>query len=589
LTAPIRVAHITTVDLSLRYLLLAQLRALSDAGFDVTTISAPGPWSAGLAAEGIRHLPWRNVTRAWDPRADARAFAELFALLRRERFDLVHTHTPKAGLIGRIAARLAGVPCVVNTVHGLYAAPGDRARRRVPVLALEWLGARMSDLELYQSGEDLVWARRAGVVPPSRSLRLVSGVDLGQFDPARVTAERRVQLRRELGLPEEAIVVTTVGRLVAEKGYRELFTAAAAVRAERPNVRFLVVGDIDHDKADAIGEDELERARADVVFAGWRQDVHDVLAVSDVFVLASWREGMPRSAIEAAAMRTPLVLTDVRGCREVARDGVDGILVPPRDPARLAAAIGALVGDPALRERMGAAARERALKLFDERRAVEMVLDEYGRLLARKGVAPARDATLHVRRARREDASALARLHREALPNAFLPTLGDAFLTRLYRALADDRAAVVVVAEQEGRVVGFAAGLISGRAFALRFYSRHGLHALAAAARGLRRNGAVRRALETARHTASDGPFPDPELISIAVDGDARGHGIGRVLGDAVVGGLAELGAAEVKVVVGAGNAAGEGLYSALGFERRGAIALHDGAASNVWIAQCPS
>ena len=108
-----------TIDATVRVLLLPQLRRLVREGFEVSAISAPGPWSSELASEEIRHIPWHNATRAWNPRADARAFAELIGILRRERFDVVHTHTPKPGILGRVGARAVGVPCVVNTVHGL--------------------------------------------------------------------------------------------------------------------------------------------------------------------------------------------------------------------------------------------------------------------------------------------------------------------------------------------------------------------------------------------------------------------------------------------------------------------------------------
>ena len=138
----LKVAHLTTVDLTLRFLLLGQLRRLRDEGFEVTGISAPGPWTAELEAEGIRHLPWPHATRSWDPRADARAFAELLAILRRERFDVLHTHNPKPGVLGRLAGRLTGVPVVVNTVHGLYATPDDRLAKRALVLGMERLAAR---------------------------------------------------------------------------------------------------------------------------------------------------------------------------------------------------------------------------------------------------------------------------------------------------------------------------------------------------------------------------------------------------------------------------------------------------------------
>ena len=146
-----------------------------------------------------------------------------------------------------------------------------------------------------------------------------------------------------------------------------------------PGRRFLVVGGSDPEKADAVTEDEIRAAAGDVgvIFAGWRADVADLMAAMDVFVLPSWREGVPRSAIEAAATGLPLVVTDIRGCREVVRDGIEGILVPVREPERLASAIGRLVGDPALRARMGAAARERAVERFDERRVMDLLVDRY--------------------------------------------------------------------------------------------------------------------------------------------------------------------------------------------------------------------
>jgi len=380
-----RVAHVTTVDSTLRFLLLPQLIRLREEGFDVSAISAPGPWTGDLAAEGVRHIPWPHATRSWNPRADALAAWELLQIFRSERFHLVHTHNPKPGIMGRVAARMARTPCVVNTVHGLYATPEDRPSKRLPVLALERLAARFSDLELYQSEEDLDWARRLGLVTRDRSALLGNGVDLSRFDPSLVPAERLQALREELGIPQAALVIGTVARLVVEKGYRELFAAAKQVRAARPSVRFLAVGPSDPEKADALDEQEMEEARKDVVFAGWRGDTRDLLALMDVFVLPSWREGLPRSAIEAAAMGRPLVLTDIRGCREVARPGVEGLLVPPRNPDRLAEAIGHLLADPASRERMGAAARARAITHFDERKVTDLIVERYRSLLAGVG------------------------------------------------------------------------------------------------------------------------------------------------------------------------------------------------------------
>jgi glycosyltransferase involved in cell wall biosynthesis/ribosomal protein S18 acetylase RimI-like enzyme len=612
---PVRVAHLTTTDITLRYLLLGQLRCLRDDGYEVSGISAPGPYAAELEAEGIRHLPWRNATRSWNPLADLRASAELWRLLRRERFDLVHTHNPKPGIIGRVVARLAGVPLVVNTVHGLYATPDDPLGKRAAVLGLEWLAARRSHLELYQSEEDLRWARRIRLVSGGRGVLLGNGTDLGRFDPLRVGPERVAELRRELGLPVDALVVGMVGRLVAEKGYRELFAAARAVRRLNPSVRFLAVGEPDLAKADAITNAELRRAAGDVLVTGWRDDVRDLLAVMDVFVLASWREGMPRSAIEAAAMGKPLVLTDVRGCREVARHEREALLVPPRDPQALAAAVLRLAGDPALRERLAEATRQRARERFSEAAVAERVVGHYRRLLARDAGqrlsprpsvdvgearsphgdrrAPVRDSPVVVRPARATDAVAVARLHAEEMPDAFLPTLGHRFLTRLYRALATDPQAVALVAESVDGVVGFATGVVSVGGFYRRFARRHGPAAVLAATPRLVRPSVLRRLLETVRYPATAtgpvGPLPDAELLSIAVAPSYRTGGTGRALADDVLRGLAERGAVKVKVVVGAANGGANRFYEKVGFRPAGQLCVHQGTPSNVWIRSCHS
>jgi glycosyltransferase involved in cell wall biosynthesis/ribosomal protein S18 acetylase RimI-like enzyme len=624
---PFRVAHLTTTDLTLRYLLLGQLRRLRDEGYEVTAISAPGPHAAALEAAGIRFLPWPSATRAWEPRADLRAFAELWSLLRRERFDLVHTHNPKPGVLGRVAARLAGVPVVVNTVHGLYATPDDPLAKRVAVLGLERVAARFSHLELYQSEEDLRWARRIRLAPRRRTALLGNGTDLDRFDPRLLADERTAELRRELGLPADALVVGTVGRLVAEKGYRELFAAARTVRQRDPRVRFLAVGAPDLDKADAITEAELERAAADVLVTGWRDDVRDLLAVMDVFVLASWREGMPRSAIEAAAMGRPLLLTDIRGCREVARHQQEALLVPPRDPGALAAAILRLAGDEALRRRLGAAARRRAHERFSESAVADRVIGAYRRLLsgqrqrvwARSPIdvggassphgsprapvpnappAPSSDMRLPetagrmtIRPAGASDAAAMARLHADGMPDAFLPALGHGFLTRLYRALAADPRAVALVAVGGGEVVGMAAGVASVGDFYRRFARRHGAAAALAAAPRLLRPGVLRRLLETVRYPALSaaelGPLPDAELLSIAVDPASRTGGTGRALADGVLLGLAERGAGEIKVVVGAANEGANRFYARVGFHAAGQLSVHQGTTSNVWIRPC--
>src|SRR4051794_10637276 len=170
------VAHLTTVDMSLRFLLLAQLRAVRDGGGTAIGISAPGPWVGELEAEGIRHIPLHASTRAADPVRDLGAARELWHTLREERIDVLHTHNPKPGIYGRVVGRAARVPIVVNTVHGLYATEDDPTARRAAVYALEAVAARCSDAELIQSPEDLELMERLHLTRRARLLG--NGVDL---------------------------------------------------------------------------------------------------------------------------------------------------------------------------------------------------------------------------------------------------------------------------------------------------------------------------------------------------------------------------------------------------------------------------
>jgi glycosyltransferase involved in cell wall biosynthesis len=382
-----RVVHVTTTDISLELLLGNQLAAFSAAGYDVIGVSAPGPFVPALEQRGIRHVPLHHATRSFAPLEDAQALGELNAVFRRLRPAIVHTHNPKPGLYGRIAARLARVPVVVNTVHGLYAQPHDRFARRAMIYGMERIAGLCSNAELVQNPEDVATLRRIGV--PERKLTLLgNGIDLGRFDPSRISDAEARAARTELGaVSPDDVVVGLVGRLVREKGYAEVFAAASRLRAQLPNLRFAVIGDDDHDKQDAL--DAGDRARADaagVRFLGGRADVDRLYAGMDIYVLASHREGFPRSAMEAAAMGLPVIATDIRGCRQVVDHGTTGLLVPARDATALADVITALAVDPDRRARLGIAGRAKATREFDERRCVETTLDTYRALLSRRAL-----------------------------------------------------------------------------------------------------------------------------------------------------------------------------------------------------------
>ncbi len=403
-----RLVHLTTTDISLELLLGPQLEAFDRAGYEVIGVSAPGGFVPAIEARGIRHVPLAHATRAMAPHHDLLAVAELHRLFRRLRPTIVHTHNPKPGLYGRLAARAAGVPVVVNTVHGLYAQPDDRLAKRAVVYGLERLASTCSDAELVQNPEDLRTLRRVLREPRSKLTLLGNGVDLARFGRGGAAGDRpvtadgsasgdgsvpgdaaavRSRLRAEWGATDDSVVVGAVGRLVLEKGYAELLEAWEVVRSRRPDALLVVAGPDEPDKADAVPAELVERAAAGGVrFLGMRDDVEDVYLGLDVYVLASHREGFPRSAMEAAASGLPIVATDIRGCRQVVDDGVTGLLVPVRSAEALAAAIGDLVGDPARRSRLSEAAAARARTHFDQADVIGTTLDCYARLLTAAGV-----------------------------------------------------------------------------------------------------------------------------------------------------------------------------------------------------------
>jgi glycosyltransferase involved in cell wall biosynthesis len=385
-TAP-RLIHLTTTDISLELLLGPQLSAFRAAGYEVIGVSAPGPFVDAVTARGVAHVPLANATRAMAPHRDALAVVELARLFRRLAPTIVHTHNPKPGIYGRLAARMAGVPVVVNTVHGLYALPEDRWRKRAAVYGLERVAVTCSDAELVQNPEDMATLRHTLREPASKLVLLGNGVDLQRFGRGADHAERRAKVRADLGVEDDQVVVGAVGRLVLEKGYAELFEAWADVRRQHPRAVLVVAGPVDPDKADAVPADVLADAEANGVrLLGMRDDVEDLYAAFDLYVLASHREGFPRSAMEAAAGGLPIVATDIRGCRQVVDHGVTGLLVPARSPSDLATALTELIGDPERRRRMSDAAALRARAHFDQEQVIGTTLATYERLLTAKGL-----------------------------------------------------------------------------------------------------------------------------------------------------------------------------------------------------------
>lgn len=383
------VGHVTTIAESLDVLLLAQLRHLSQRGFAVTGLSAPGPAVANLENNGIRHLAVPFVRASGlTPLRDARAMAHLARVFWKERFAIVHTHTAKPDLYAAMAARAARVPIVVTTLHGFYFHDLMPARTRAFYIRLARLGMRFVDVVLSQNEEDVVTAERERICPPSKIELLGNGIDLARFERTRVAPEVVARRKHELGIPPGAPVIGYVGRLVKEKGLDELLEAMVILRDRFPTARLVLVGMVDEAKQDSIGPEAALRSGLGetCIFTGHRSDVVEHYALMDVCVLPSHREGFPRTLMEAAAMEVPVVATNIRGCRSAVADGRNGLLVPVHDAQELARAIGVVLEDPTRRREMGAEGRSLALARFDEQRVFARVAATYTRLLTTHGI-----------------------------------------------------------------------------------------------------------------------------------------------------------------------------------------------------------
>jgi glycosyltransferase involved in cell wall biosynthesis len=366
----LKVIEVTNVDFSLRHFLLPLMRAARLRGHEVIGACAEGPLLDAARAEGFRVIGLPLERRA-SPAAHWRAFGALLRLFRAERPDLVHAHMPISGFLARLAAWWAGVPVIAYTGHGFwFNFPGSWSRRAIG-FAMEWLAARVTDRFLTVSEAEAADARRLGLH------RGAVAVGNGR-DPARYRPDPalRAQVRGALGVPEAAVVVLAVSRLVWHKGYPELARAMAAL----PDAELWVAGerlasDRGPDMAALLrGAGLGERLR----LLGYREDVPAVLAAADIFVLPSRFEGLPMSVIEAMLTGLPVVAAAVRGPAEQVVAEETGLLVPPGDAAALAGALGRLVADPALRARMGQAGRLLACRRYDEAAVLARTLDLLG-------------------------------------------------------------------------------------------------------------------------------------------------------------------------------------------------------------------
>ncbi|MBR6470319.1 MAG: glycosyltransferase family 4 protein [Victivallales bacterium] len=356
-------------------------------GHEVTLVTGPTTGPEGkllqtFCPKGMEIVEIPELIRSLSPLKDWRAYRKLQKFFEEKHFDVVHTHASKAGIVGRVAARKAGVPVVVHTVHGQAFHPYQSSLKNKIYIAAERFAAKYCD-RIYAVAQAMIdQCVAAGVAPREKYQVVYSGMDLQSF----VNAKRSPELRAKLGIPEDAPVVGMLARLFELKGHDCMIAAAPKIVAEIPNVRFLFIGD------GILREQfQAEIARLGLtehfVFAGLipPEQVPAYLAQVDILAHLSLREGLPRACVQALASGKAVVAYPLDGTPEVVLDGETGLLGEPENVDQVAANVLRLLQDNDLRERLGRRGQQFVLERFDWRKMADILEESYLECLRRKG------------------------------------------------------------------------------------------------------------------------------------------------------------------------------------------------------------
>lgn len=365
---------------------LLTVRSHLEKGHEVTVATGFSPGREGKLLENASYgefplVEFPDLVREISPWHDLKAYFALKKFFRENKFDAVHTHSSKAGIIGRLAARAAGIPVVVHTVHGQAFHPYQSKLKNRLFIFLERFAAKYCD-KIYAVAQAMIdQCVAAKVAPKEKYMVVYSGMDTAAF----AGAKRDEALRQKLGIPEDAFTVVTVARLFAQKGYEYVIPAAKKVLAVRPDVHFLFVGDGPmYDELTS----ELEKSgiRGNFHFAGLVPpgEVASYIAQADLLWHLSLHEGLPRAVVQALAVGIPAIGFALDGTPEVIIDGETGFLTAAEDVDLVAQRTLELTGDASLREQMGRTGKEKVLEQFDWHRMGDILEKEYRALLAGK-------------------------------------------------------------------------------------------------------------------------------------------------------------------------------------------------------------
>ena len=379
-----KLIRITTVPISLEKLLENQLRFMNSF-FEVTAVSSDAQRLQQFGKDQGVDIFHVDLTRKITPIKDLKAVVKLYKFLKKEKPSIVHTHTPKAGIVGMLASKLAGVPIRMHTVAGLPLMEVSGIKRRV-LNIVEKLTYSCAT-KIYPNSRGLKEFIIKEKLTSERKLKILgngssNGIDTKHFSPSQVSDLEKLQLRTDLNISKNDFVFVFVGRLVGDKGINELVQAFTKMSKTHTNSKLLLVGPLETD-LDPLLPNTLNEIKMNdaIIYTGFQNDVRPYLAISDVLVFPSYREGFPNVVMQAGAMGLPSIVTDINGCNEIIRSDVNGIIIPVKDMQAIYNAMKKLVSDKSYYNKVQESSRQMIEKNYSQSELWNALLMEYNRLI----------------------------------------------------------------------------------------------------------------------------------------------------------------------------------------------------------------
>jgi len=374
-----KIIRVTTIPVSIKILLKGQLKFINQY-FDVFGVSSEGKELDDVARdEGVRTVPL-NMSRQFTPLRDLVSLMKMILLFRKESPDIVHSHTPKAGIVAMLAAFLCNVPNRLHTVAGLPVM-NKVGLTRIILLAVEWITCKCAT-KIYPNSKGLETFLTDVVNVPSKKLKVLgsgssNGVDTRYFNLTPDLQESSKVFKTKYGL-DDCFVFTFIGRIVKDKGSEELIDAYARLSSEVENVRLVIIG-WEEPLTDPISNHSqaILRNNTGIVCTGFMDDIRPSLGASDCLVLASYREGFPNVVMQAACMNVPSIVSNINGCNEIIQDGSNGLVVEPKSTDDLYYAMKRLESDRGLLSDLAAKSRDSVVEKYDREKFQKIILAEY--------------------------------------------------------------------------------------------------------------------------------------------------------------------------------------------------------------------